>query len=132
MLPYSDSMSIHGKPSSYIPPVPGLVVRMLHGPHHLFQWMVRNGPCSISDDKDKKNVINLLWYQQLKVLKIRVMQGLLWLPKSRSQKNHQVPFSGASFESQEPIFSNRNSGWLDVPLPVSCSVSCINGPDLFV
>jgi hypothetical protein len=28
MLPYSDSMSIHGKPSSYIPPVPGLVVRM--------------------------------------------------------------------------------------------------------
>ena len=54
MLPYSDSMSIHGKSSSYIPPGPGLVVRMLHGPHHLFQWMVRNGPCSISDDKDKK------------------------------------------------------------------------------
>jgi hypothetical protein len=26
-------------------------------------------------------------------------QGLLWLPKSRSQKNRQVPFSGASFES---------------------------------
>jgi hypothetical protein len=73
MLPYSDSMSIHGKSSSYIPPVPGLVVRMLHGPHPLFQWMVRNGPCSISDDKDKKNVINLLWYQQLKVLKITVM-----------------------------------------------------------
>ena len=30
-------------------------------------------------------------------------QGLLWLPKSRSQKNRQVPFSGASFESQEPV-----------------------------
>jgi hypothetical protein len=30
------------------------------------------------------------------------------------------------------IFSNQNSGWLHVPLPVSCSVSCINGPDLFV
>ena len=30
-------------------------------------------------------------------------QGLLWLPKIRSQKNRQVPFSGASFESQEPV-----------------------------
>jgi hypothetical protein len=27
-------------------------------------------------------------------------QGLLWLPKGRSQKNRQVPFSDASFESQ--------------------------------
>ena len=34
---------------------------------------------------------------------IKDSQGLLWLPKSRSQKNHQVPFSGASFESQEPV-----------------------------
>jgi hypothetical protein len=30
-------------------------------------------------------------------------QGLLWLPKGRSQKNRQVPFSDASFESQEPV-----------------------------
>jgi hypothetical protein len=30
-------------------------------------------------------------------------QGLLWQLKSRSQKNRQVPFSGASFESQEPV-----------------------------
>jgi hypothetical protein len=34
---------------------------------------------------------------------IKDSQGLLWLPKSRSQKNRQVPFSGASFESQEPV-----------------------------
>jgi hypothetical protein len=27
------------------------------------------------------------------------LQGLLWLPNSRSQKNRQVPFSGASFKS---------------------------------
>jgi hypothetical protein len=25
------------------------------------------------------------------------LQGLLWLPKSRSQKNRQEPFSGAMF-----------------------------------
>jgi dipeptidase len=31
-------------------------------------------------------------------------QGLLWLSKSRSQKNRQVPFSGASFESQGPVW----------------------------
>jgi hypothetical protein len=30
-------------------------------------------------------------------------QGLLWLPKIRSQKNRQVPFSGASFKNQEPV-----------------------------
>ena len=35
--------------------------------------------------------------------KSAMMQGLLWLPKSRSQKNRQVPFSGASFKSQEPV-----------------------------
>jgi hypothetical protein len=34
---------------------------------------------------------------------IVIILGLLWLPKSRSQKNRQVPFSGASFESQEPV-----------------------------
>ena len=30
-------------------------------------------------------------------------QGVLWLPKNRSQKNRQMPFSGASFEIQEPV-----------------------------
>jgi hypothetical protein len=35
------------------------------------------------------------------------VQGLLWLPKSRSQKNRQVP---AKFVYKEPIFSNRNCG----------------------
>ena len=57
------------------------------------------------------------------------IQGLLWLPKSRSQKNRQFWKSGASLNFyKEPIFLNRNCGWLHVPLPVSC----INGPNLFV
>jgi hypothetical protein len=51
----------------------------------------------------------VLYYNQSQLLGIveydseDTCQGQLWLPKSSSQNNHQVPFSGASFESQEPV-----------------------------
>jgi hypothetical protein len=61
-------------------------------------------------------------------------QGLLWLPKSSSQKNHQVPVLKVRSQYRSQLkftrsqFFRTETGYLHVPLPVSC----INGPDLYV
>jgi hypothetical protein len=54
------------------------------------------------------NYINLFVFEDEIEMKNRSTiqtsnQGLLSKSGSQSQKNRQVPFSGASFESQEPV-----------------------------
>jgi hypothetical protein len=63
-----------------------------------------SGTCNTLGKNTKQTFILLLVPRRSSCSKYATRgQGLLWLPKSRSQKNRQVPFSGASFESQEPV-----------------------------